>query len=66
MLQINKENKNFIQKKLVQHTIKELKECCIIIEKNINFLTSTNLIEEPIKQKIIIDLKKDIAETLNL
>lgn len=66
MLQINKENKNFIQERLVKHTIKELKKCCIIIEDNINFLTATNLIDEPVKEKIIINLKKDIAEILNL
>lgn len=66
MVQINKENKNFIQERLVKHTIKELKKCCIIIEENINFLMATNLIDEPIKEKIILNLKKDVAEMLNL
>lgn len=66
MLQITKENKEFIQKRLVHHTIKELKKSCIIIEENYNFLMETNLIDESVKEKIIIDLKKDIAKILNL
>lgn len=66
MVQITKENKEFIQKRLVNHTIKELKKCSIIIEENYNFLMSTNLIDESVKEKIIIDLKKDIAEILNI
>lgn len=66
MVQITKENKEFIQKRLVNHTIKELKKSCIIIEENYNFLMATNLIDEPVKEKIIIDLKKDIAEILSI